>query len=173
MPEGTVYVSGREHEGRTGTGWSRRSPSAARRPRAAGGPRLGRRAGTRRRRRPATAELDGWLQPAEGTGEADKDPTDDVLPQVRIADLIQHVDQDLYGAYGVATEPEPGWQRASLDQLPERRGAHRLPQPALRDRVVVLRPVRGVHLVALGDRGHPSRTPRATRRTGRPVGVVP
>ncbi len=42
-----------------------------------------------------------------------------MLPQVRTADLIQHVDQDLYGAYGVATEPEPGLAAASLDQLPE------------------------------------------------------
>jgi hypothetical protein len=60
-----------------------------------------------------------WLQPPEGTGEADDDPSDDVLPQLRIADVIQHVDQDLYGAYGVAEDPEPGLEPASLEQLPD------------------------------------------------------
>ncbi|MFC7495576.1 MULTISPECIES: SURF1 family protein [unclassified Nocardioides] len=66
-----------------------------------------------------TAELDAWLQPPEGTGDVDDDPTDDVLPQLRIADLIQHVDQDLYGAYGVAQSPGDGLEAASVDQLPE------------------------------------------------------
>jgi cytochrome oxidase assembly protein ShyY1 len=44
----------------------------------------------------------GWLQPGEGSGDTDPDPTDDVLPQLRVADAIQHVDQDLYGAYVIA-----------------------------------------------------------------------
>lgn len=47
------------------------------------------------------AELVGWLQPPEGSGQADQDRGDDVLPQVRIADAIQHIDQDLYGAFAV------------------------------------------------------------------------
>jgi hypothetical protein len=34
----------------------------------------------------------------------DDDPTDDVLPQLRTADVIQHVDQDLYGAYAVVAD---------------------------------------------------------------------
>ena len=42
-----------------------------------------------------------------------------MLPQLRIADVIQHVDQDLYGAYGVAEQPEPGLERADLAQLPD------------------------------------------------------
>lgn len=66
-----------------------------------------------------TASVTGWLQPPEGTGEADTDPDDDVLPQVRIADLVQRVDQDLYGAYVVQREPEAGLGPATLDQLPE------------------------------------------------------
>lgn len=49
----------------------------------------------------------GWLQPPEGSGRPDPDPTDDVLPEVRIADAIQRVDQDLYGAYVVAETAEP------------------------------------------------------------------
>ena len=55
------------------------------------------------------AELVGWLQPPEGTGEADPEPTDDVLPQLRVADLVQRVDVDLYGGYAVvADEVAPG-----------------------------------------------------------------
>ncbi|MEO5710352.1 MAG: SURF1 family protein [Nocardioidaceae bacterium] len=44
----------------------------------------------------------GWLQPGEGSGTTDPDPTDDVIPELRIADAIQHVDQDLYGGYVIA-----------------------------------------------------------------------
>ncbi len=65
------------------------------------------------------AELTGWLQPAEGTGAVDPDPTDDVLPQLRVADLVQRVDQDLYSGYAVATEPTAGLAPASLEQLPD------------------------------------------------------
>ena len=76
-----------------------------------------------------TASVVGWLQPGEGTGAADEDPTDDVLPQVRIADLVQRVDVDLYGGYVVvdpeATEEAGGHNAgtadldpATLDQLP-------------------------------------------------------
>lgn len=120
VPEGTVYVSGRVHEGAEGywvvtpltvdgsdgaalpvvRGWVA-DPGAA--PATPGG----------------TVAVDAWLQPPEGTGERDDDPSDDVLPQVRIADLIQHVDQDLYGAYGVAERPDDGLEPASIDQLPE------------------------------------------------------
>lgn len=133
---GTVLVDGREQEGASGywvvtplavdlpgdpaipvvRGWT---PSADTAPAAPEG----------------AAELVGWLQPPEGTGEADPDPTDDVLPQLRIADLVQHVDQDLYGAYAVvadevASGPWPvgadavnagtdGLEQATLEQLPD------------------------------------------------------
>ncbi len=119
VPDGTVYVSGREHEGRDGywvvtplavggedgaalpvvRGWVT-DPAASPRPPTGG------------------ATLEAWLQPPQGTGQADDDPGDDVLPQLRIADLIQHVDQDLYGAYGIATAPGAGLEPATLDQLP-------------------------------------------------------
>jgi surfeit locus 1 family protein len=52
-------------------------------------------------------ELTGWLQPPEGSGRPDPDPEDDRLPEVRIADAIQRVDQDLYGAFLVADRAEP------------------------------------------------------------------
>ena len=50
----------------------------------------------------------GWLQPGEGSAVTDPDPTDDVLPQLRVADAIQHVDQDLYGGYVIAKSVSPG-----------------------------------------------------------------
>ena len=65
------------------------------------------------------SDLVGWLQPVEGSGRPDPDPTDDVLLEVRTADLVQRVDQDLYGAFVIAQEPTPGLAAATLDQLPE------------------------------------------------------
>lgn len=81
------------------------------------------------------AELVVNLQPGEGTGAVDDDPTDNVLPQLRIADALNHVDRDLYGGYGVVSTElkEDGWpvgadavnagtgglEAAELDQLPE------------------------------------------------------
>ncbi|HEX6249622.1 MAG TPA: SURF1 family protein [Nocardioidaceae bacterium] len=60
-------------------------------------------------------ELTGWLQPPEGSGVQDPDPTDDVLPEVRIADAIQRVDQDLYSAFLVADRAEPTDALAGLE----------------------------------------------------------
>jgi surfeit locus 1 family protein len=117
---GTVFVSGREHLGHDGywmvtplavggtgrpavpvvLGWVADPTTAPAAPQ-------------------GTAELTGWLQPAEGTGEVDDDPGDDVLPQLRIADLLQHVDQDLYGAYVVAEHGVDGLPAADLAQLPD------------------------------------------------------
>ena len=106
VPDGTIYVSGREHDGVDGywavtplavddqdgsamlvvRGWSASLDTIP-------APPTGR------------AELVGFLQPPEGaTGLPDEDPTDDLLPQLRIADAIQHVDQDLYGAYVVVAD---------------------------------------------------------------------
>jgi cytochrome oxidase assembly protein ShyY1 len=120
VPGGTVYVSGRERDGQDGywvvTPVAVGGPGDAALPVVRGwvahpgdapAPPTG------------TTELTAWLQPPEGTGQPDDDPTDDVLPQLRIADVIQHVDQDLYGAYGVAEQPEPGLERADLAQLPD------------------------------------------------------
>ena len=128
VPGGTVYVDGREDRGRDGVwavtplavsgaaddaallvvrGWA---PTPA----DAGPPPSG------------AATLTGWLQPPEGTGQFDDDPSDDVLPQLRIADAIQHVDQDLYGAYVVLDPVADGTntggealEPADLEELPE------------------------------------------------------
>lgn len=66
-----------------------------------------------------TVALEGWLQPPEGGSVTDAEPNDDVLPQLRIADAIQRVDQDLYGAYLVAREPVPS-DRAGESATPLR-----------------------------------------------------
>ena len=120
VPEATVFVSGREHDGRTGY-WAV-TPLATSSP---GGPALPIVRGWVRSPESAPpaptghAELVGWLQPPEGSALLDEDPDDDVLPQLRVADLIQRVDQDLYGAYAVLTRPTDGLAPADLDQLPD------------------------------------------------------
>jgi surfeit locus 1 family protein len=120
LPEGSFWVSGRDQDGRDGywavtplelsgtdtavlvvRGWATEAKAPD------GGLPDG------------TATLTGWLQPPEGTGAVDDDPDDDVVPQLRIADAVQRVDADLYGAYVVAKEPAPGLEAASLGSLPE------------------------------------------------------
>ena len=66
-----------------------------------------------------SGSITGWLQPPEGNGSFDDDPDDDVVPQLRIADAIQRVDNDLYSAYVVDTAPRDGLRQATLDSLPE------------------------------------------------------
>jgi cytochrome oxidase assembly protein ShyY1 len=127
LPDSTVYVSDREHAGADGfwvvtpltsgaadapalpvvRGWVAEVDAAPEPPSGA-------------------ADVVGWLQPTEGAGEPDPDPTDDVLQRVRTADLVQHVDQDLYGAYAVidpeapATNPGTGGlDPADLEALPQ------------------------------------------------------
>lgn len=128
----TLYVTGREHEGRDGVwvvsplaigsgadapailvvrGWAAGLDAAA----AAGSP-------------TGAAEITGWLQPPEGaTDVQDDDTSDDVLPQLRIADALQYVDRDLYGGYVVVDQTAPnatnsataGLTAAELEQRPE------------------------------------------------------
>ncbi len=103
VPGGTVYVSGREQDGRTGVwvvtpvvtaagseipvvrGWAR-SPGAA--PAAPHG----------------RAALVGLLQPPEDSGVADDDTSDDVLPDLSVTDLLQRTHRDLYGGFAIATD---------------------------------------------------------------------
>jgi surfeit locus 1 family protein len=61
------------------------------------------------RRAPAgRAEVVALLQPPEATGEPDDDPTDNVLPTLRIAEFVQRLDRDAYGGFGIAAEPTEG-----------------------------------------------------------------
>ena len=72
-------------------------------------------------------ELTGWLQPAEGSGRPDADPGDKVLPELRVASAVQHVDTDLYGGYVIAREAsaatagaaDTGLEPVTPDALPE------------------------------------------------------
>ena len=62
----------------------------------------------------------GWLQPPEGGLVTDDDATDDVFPEIRVADAAQRVDVDLYSAYVVA-DPErtpSALAPAELESLP-------------------------------------------------------
>jgi surfeit locus 1 family protein len=100
LGQDTVYVSDRRREGRTGywvvtpvlvdgttsampvvRGWSAR-PSA---PAASG-----------------AVEVNGWLQATEGGDQVDDDPQDDVIPAMRVASLVEHVEEDLYSGYVLA-----------------------------------------------------------------------
>lgn len=132
LPEGTVLVSGREADGEDGS-WVV-TPLAVD---GADGPAIpvvrgwipGADPGDAPAPPTGSASLVGWLQPGEGAGTPDDDLTDDVLPEVRIADLVQRVDVDLYAGYVVvdpdATEDADGHnagtadlEPATLDQLP-------------------------------------------------------
>ena len=67
------------------------------------------------------AEVTGWLQPGE-SGKPDSDPQDDVVPTLRIADLLQRVDQDLYGGYVIMETPAAlrgGLIAVTPDSLPK------------------------------------------------------
>jgi surfeit locus 1 family protein len=119
----TVYISDREHQGENGywvvtpvavcdsscspenaamlvvRGWTAQAGNAAPAP-------------------SGEVELSGWLQPPEGSGRQDPDPGDDQLPEVRIADAIQHVEQDLYGAFVISDAATTGLAQVSPEQLP-------------------------------------------------------
>lgn len=60
---------------------------------------------------PATdgpVQVTGWLQATEGSGPLDDDPHDDVIPTMRVASLVEHVDADLYSGYVVARSASSG-----------------------------------------------------------------
>lgn len=111
LPQSTVLVSERRLDGRTGV-WAVTPVAVCARPASSCDP--GSPAMLVVRGWAATASavpppprgrarVTGWLQPGEGAGLPDADPTDEVLPELRIASAIQHVDQDLYGGYVVAS----------------------------------------------------------------------
>lgn len=105
-PGHTSYVADQELDGRTGVwvvtpvvtpsgsgipvvrGWS---PSVRSAPAAPSG----------------SAYLVGLLQPSEDTGAPDTDPTDDVIPEMSVTDLLGRAPYDLYGGYVVATDRTP------------------------------------------------------------------
>jgi surfeit locus 1 family protein len=117
VPDATVFVGGREHEGRPGywvvtplrvgdaavpvvRGWVAEPADA---PAIAG----------------TEADLVGWLQPPEAGGMLDEDLTDDVFPELRTADIVQRLDGGtIYSAYAVAQVGIGGLPAGDLEQLP-------------------------------------------------------
>jgi cytochrome oxidase assembly protein ShyY1 len=114
MPESTLFISDRKHDGRTGywvmtpvtvgdaampvvRGWTE-EPEAP----DVSGP----------------VAVEGWLQAGEGETRADPDPDDDVIAAVRIASITQYVDRDLYSGYVVAVSPTPGLAAVPADAVP-------------------------------------------------------
>ena len=117
VPQATVNVSGRSTTAGTATGWSTSSTSdGSLLPVVRGWADPEALLPTPPT---AAADLAGWLQPSESTGATDRDPDDASFPQLRIADLAQRFDQDLYGAYVVQRDPGDGLVQADLDQLPD------------------------------------------------------
>ena len=130
LPRSTFYVSGREHDGRQGL-WAVTPAAVCEDPAACAssaallvvrGWTADRNGAPEPPRGPV--KLTGWLQPPEGSGYPDPDRGDDVLPELRIADAIQRIDQDLYGAFLVAEEATPptgleGLAPVTPESLPE------------------------------------------------------
>ena len=70
------------------------------------------RAGTAPAAPTGSARLVGWMQPPENGGLTDDDPNDDVLPELAVADALNHVKQDLYSGYAVVADAEHAWPAA-------------------------------------------------------------
>ena len=115
LPEGTLYVADRSLDGTRGywvmtpvlvgdsampvvRGWTR-TPSA---PTPSG-----------------TAEVTGWLQASEGAGVPDADPHDDVIPEMRVASIVEHVDADLYSGFVVERGTDGTLSQVTPDSIPE------------------------------------------------------
>ena len=50
------------------------------------------------------ASVTGWLEPTEGSSAVDHDAEDDVIPSMRVASLVEHVDGDLYSGFVIARD---------------------------------------------------------------------
>jgi cytochrome oxidase assembly protein ShyY1 len=115
LPEGTLYVADRDVAGKRGywvvtpvkvgesampvvRGWSPKAQA----PEPSG-----------------RVEVEGWLQASEGSGATDDDPHDDVIPEMRIASIVEHVDADLYSGYVVDRDPTDGLVAVPPDSVPE------------------------------------------------------
>jgi surfeit locus 1 family protein len=64
-------------------------------------------------------EVSGWLQASEGSGAVDDDPHDKVIPEMRIASIVEHVDADLYSGYVVDRVPTDTLKAVPPDSVPE------------------------------------------------------
>ncbi len=66
-----------------------------------------------------SVQVNGWLQASEGAGVPDGDPHDNVIPEMRIASIVEHVDADLYSGYVVDREPGDGLAAVTPDSIPK------------------------------------------------------
>ncbi len=116
LPDATVLVSGREDDGRDGywvvvpllTCGDSDAGSGSSCAQAAAIPVVTGWSGTADDLPPSptgAAEVVGWLQPGEGAAGPDSDPDDRVLPSLRLTDLLQRVDEDVYGGYAILRGP--------------------------------------------------------------------
>jgi surfeit locus 1 family protein len=64
-------------------------------------------------------DVEGWLQASEGTSASDDDAGDDVIPEMRVASIVEHVDADLYSGYVVDREPTDGLEAVTPASVPE------------------------------------------------------
>src|SRR4051812_19307414 len=110
LPDSTVYVADRPHRDRTGF-WMV-TPLSTCPAGTCGHPSaipvvLGWTGAVEQAPAPPTgsADLTGWLQPGEAAGDPDPDPEDDVVPALRIAELLQRVDRDLYSGFVILESP--------------------------------------------------------------------
>ena len=127
VPDSTVYVAGRQHRDQTGF-WTVTSLSTCDSGPCTDAPAipvvLGWSEEVDRSSEPlaGASRVAGWLQPGEAAGEADPDPLDDVLPTLRIAELLQRFDQDLYGGFVILDTPKAlrsGLTAVTPDSLPD------------------------------------------------------
>lgn len=68
-------------------------------------------------------DVEGWLQASEGTSASDDDADDDVIPEMRVASIVEHVDADLYSGYVVDREPTDGLDAVTPESVPEVSGS--------------------------------------------------
>lgn len=63
--------------------------------------------------------ITGWLQPSEGLGPLDQNPDDNIIPMMRIASIVQHVNADLYSGFVIANVPKSalGASQAGISAL--------------------------------------------------------
>lgn len=110
LPAGTLYVADRLLDGRRGY-WVMTPVLVGR----SAMPVVRGWAAEPRAPRPEGAvDVTGWLQPSEGTGAVDDDAHDDVIPEMRVASMVEHVDADLYSGFVVA-RTSPGQGGANAD----------------------------------------------------------
>lgn len=116
VPSGTVYVENHAHAGVEGY-WVATPLAVGTNPT---GPAVYivrgwvRHAGTAPAAPTGPARVVGSLQPPEDSGEIDRNPSDDVLPELRMVDALDKVKNDLYSAYIVADHGRPSWPAADV-----------------------------------------------------------